>query len=78
MKKIFLLLVVLVSLNTFSYDLNYVVCSDSDLREIEECVNLKIQEGYKPLSALHAVLSTGYDNASPIYFQALVWRGGYE
>ena len=78
MKKIFLLLVVLVSFNAFSYDLNYVVCSDSDLREIEECVNLKIQEGYKPLSGLHAVLRNGYENARPIYFQALVWRGGYE
>jgi len=78
MKKIFLLLVVLVSLNALSYDLNYVVCSDSDLREIEECKNLKIQEGYKTLSGLHAVLRNGYDNASPIFFQALVWRGGYE
>tara|TARA_R100000773_G_C4213878_1_gene112886 strand:- start:1320 stop:1535 length:216 start_codon:yes stop_codon:yes gene_type:complete len=69
MKYLMIIMLIALSINTFTEDDNYVVCSERTIEKLTKCVNDYIDKGYEPKSGLH-VLYKG--TSLPYWFQALI------
>ena len=69
MKYLMTIMLIVLSINTFAKDDNYVVCSERKIKELTKCVNDYIDKGYEPKSGLHG-FSRG--QGAPFWFQALI------
>ena len=69
MKYLMIIILIALSINTFTEDDNYVVCSERTIEKLTKCVNDYIDKGYAPKSGLHG-LTKG--SGLPYWFQALI------
>ena len=50
MKYLMIIMLIALSINTFTEDDNYVVCSERTIEKLTKCVNDYIDKGYEPKS----------------------------
>ena len=74
MKKIFLILTVLSSMNLFSNnpDWTYQLCMGADITTVLQCVNRAIEDGFKPHHSLETLVYENNINKTSIMFYQVI------